>query len=85
MRFAVIFLFTSKIDILELNLKTTIDMTEWHMFTDNSLPSSCSNSCGKVNIELHIDWSTAKPTAPPTTILHYQSSVQKVLYLDFII
>jgi hypothetical protein len=85
MRFAVIFLFTSKIDILELNLRTPIDMTEWHVFTDKSLPYSCSNRCGKVNIELHIDWSTAKPTAPPTTILHYQSRVQKELYFDLII
>ena len=64
MRFAVIFLFTSKIDILELNLRTPIDMTKWHVFADKSLLSSCSNRCGKVNIELHIDWPTAKTTAP---------------------
>jgi len=64
MRFAVIFLFTSKIDILELNLRTPINMTQWHVFTDKSLPSFCCNRCAKVNIELHIDWSTVKQTLP---------------------
>ena len=70
MRLAVIFLFNCKIDISELNLGTPIDMTEWHVFTDKSLLSSCCNRRGKFNLELHIDWPTAKTTAPTTTILH---------------
>jgi hypothetical protein len=64
MRFTVISLFNSKIDILELNLRTPIDMTKWHVFTDKSLPFSCSNRCGKVNIEMQIDWRTVKQTLP---------------------
>jgi hypothetical protein len=41
--------------------------------TDKCLPSYCSNRRDKVNIELHIDWSTATQTAPRTTILPYNT------------
>jgi hypothetical protein len=34
------------------------------LYGDKFLPFSCSNRGGKVNIELHIDWSTPTPTAP---------------------
>jgi hypothetical protein len=49
------------------------------------LPSSCSNSGGKVNVELHIDWSTPKPIPPPITILPYKSRVQRVIYFILIV
>jgi hypothetical protein len=45
--------------------------------TDKCLPSSYRKRGGKVNIELHIDWLTAKPTALPIAILPYESRVQE--------
>ena len=50
---------------------------EWLVCWDKFLPSSCSNRCGKVNIELHIDWTTTKTTATPTTVLPFHSREQK--------
>jgi hypothetical protein len=39
------------------------------MCTDKCLHSYCSNRGSKVNIEMHIDWSTLTTTAPLTTVL----------------
>ena len=55
------------------------------LFTDKCLKSYCSNRGGKVNIEIDIDPSNTTPTAPPTTILPYQSTAQSVLHFPFII
>lgn len=85
MTFADIYLITYNINVLGLNFKMTDCYDTVIPCADRFLNPGSTNIGGKVNTELHIDWSTPTPAASPTTILLFQSRTQKKFYFAFII
>jgi hypothetical protein len=62
------FLSTRKFNVSELNFKRPIVTTQWHCLQTSVYALTAISRGGKINIELHIDWSTAKTTAPQITL-----------------
>ena len=85
MRFAYIVLSTRKINVSGIKFQKADCYDAETLCTDKCLPSSCSNIGGEFNIELPIDWSTATPTAPSTTIFFLTMQGKNLFYFYFII